>query len=213
MTMDFYHSKYNSFLQNLEKLKPRLLLDIHLSKHTDVLLAMIIERCILQYCSTYRVVDMNKMTAALDMDMIRLESLLAKLIAEDRLLAKINSQTKTLVKQVPDAHNITTQKLLRLSQSYASQLKRDILQLSLLEHGFVVDSKEDELSAIKGSSTKRRNSSNSSQRKGMGRRNVGDEEDEDDMEDCNAEEEDDHMDVDVADSGTVNDVVMGEQAF
>ena len=147
IVLDFYHGRYSLCLRALTQLKPRLLLDIHLSRHTTTLLAMITDRCILQYCTPYSVIDLNRMTTALDMDVVQLEALLEKLISEDKLQAMINSQTKTIRKKRANSRGTSIEKVLQLADTYSNRLKRDILQLSLLKQGFVVDPKEDEFNS------------------------------------------------------------------
>ena len=165
ITLDYYNGRYSQCLRRLAQLKPRLLLDLHLSRHVPTLYAMITDRCILQYCKPYSVMDMNRMSATLDIDIVQLESLVEKLAVDGKLCVTINSQMKTIQNRTVNKQSMSTMKVLQLSEVYVSRLKRDILHLSLLQHGFLVDLTEDEFKDKYGvnlvSTTATNNSSNS----------------------------------------------------
>eukprot|EP01036_Dinobryon_divergens_P027801 gene27801-36629_t len=144
ITLDFYSGRYSQCLRRLNQLKPRLLLDLHLSRHVPALYAMIADRCILQYSTPYSVIDMNRMSSTLDIDIVHLETLVEKLVADGKIRATIDSQTKTIQQRSVDMQSVSTRKVLQLSEMYANRLKRDILHLSLLQHGFIVDLNDDE---------------------------------------------------------------------
>ena len=144
ITLDFYSGRYSQCLRRLTELKPRLLLDLHLSRHVPALYTMISDRCILQYSAPYSVIDMNRMSSTLDIDIVHLETSVEKLVADGKLHATIDSQKKTIQHRSVDRQSVSSRKVLQLSEIYAGRLKRDILHLSLLQHGFIVDLNEDE---------------------------------------------------------------------
>lgn len=143
MVHEFFSGHYGKCLRSLHALKPRLALDIHLHGHAHNLIDMITDRCILQYCIPYNVIDLTRMASAMDMDLAQLEALLVKLISADRLSAKIDSASKMLHKHRVDVKAATMKSIAKLTQDHSNLLRRNILQLSLLQHRFVVDPKED----------------------------------------------------------------------
>ena len=61
---DFFHSRYASCLASLEKLKPDILLDIHLHDHVQQLYADVRSKALVQYFSPFVTVDMRLMVRA-----------------------------------------------------------------------------------------------------------------------------------------------------
>lgn len=62
---DFFHSRYGSCLSQLEKLKPDLMLDLHLHDHVATLYADIRSKALVQYFSAFVTVDMARMAEVL----------------------------------------------------------------------------------------------------------------------------------------------------
>ena len=65
---NFYHSKYKEALNNLAELTPFLLLDMHFQPHFNTLKGLVINACLLQYCTAYSVVDLKKMSSTFNME-------------------------------------------------------------------------------------------------------------------------------------------------
>ncbi|KAG8073169.1 hypothetical protein GUJ93_ZPchr0006g46247 [Zizania palustris] len=82
---DFYSSRYGSCLEHLEKLKPNLLLDIHLHEHVETLYMDIRHKAIIQYTLPFISVDLNTMAAAFKTSVSMLEKELAALITENKI--------------------------------------------------------------------------------------------------------------------------------
>jgi COP9 signalosome complex subunit 1 len=142
LVQNFLSGKYGECLLFLDTIKPQLLLDIHLSKHAERLVAEILERMILLYFSPYSVVDMNKMAAAFSMDLARLEKLVAGLISKDRVSARIDSQKKTIHRRQHDVRSIAINKVLNLSQKNLNEVKRGVLRLSVMQCNFYVSPRD-----------------------------------------------------------------------
>merc|ERR1712137_1438581 len=70
---DFYASRYASCLAYLEKLKPDLMLDIHLHAHVGTLYEDIRSKALIQYFSPFVTVDMSRMAAAFNTEVKDLE--------------------------------------------------------------------------------------------------------------------------------------------
>lgn len=69
----------------LQKLKPNLLLDIHLYDHVDTLYEQIRHRALIQYTNPFISVDLNTMASAFKTSVAGLEKELAALITENQI--------------------------------------------------------------------------------------------------------------------------------
>ena len=156
---DFFMGKYGDCLSYLKEIQSELLLDIHLSKHANTLISKITERIILQYFSPYSSVDMNRMAETLNMNVGMLEKTVAALISNDKMLARIDSQSKTLHLRQDDVRTITLEKVERLSAKHLTEVKRGILRLSVTQHGLQVTGRENASGIRRGN----QNSSSSNQ--------------------------------------------------
>jgi COP9 signalosome complex subunit 1 len=78
-------SHYGSCLGHLEKLKPNLLLDIHLHEHIETLYTDIRHKAIIQYTLPFISVDLNTMAAAFKTSVSMLEKELAALITANKI--------------------------------------------------------------------------------------------------------------------------------
>ena len=143
LVINFCDSTYAPCLQLLQVLRPSLLLDIHFARHVEPIFSLISERILLQYFIPYKAVDLARMGAALAMDLPVLEAALAALIAKGLLPARIDSQSKTLHRRRVDERHLTIDKLKRLSQKHESEVRRTVLRLSLMQHGFSVQSSKE----------------------------------------------------------------------
>jgi COP9 signalosome complex subunit 1 len=72
-------------LEHLEKLKPNLLLDIHLHEHLETLYKDIRHKAIIQYTLPFISVDLNTMADAFKTSVSMLEKELAALITENKI--------------------------------------------------------------------------------------------------------------------------------
>ena len=70
---------------HLEKLKPNLLLDIHLHEHVETLYTDIRHKAIIQYTLPFISVDLNTMATAFKTSVSMLEKELAALITENKI--------------------------------------------------------------------------------------------------------------------------------
>ncbi len=140
LALGFIHGKYESCLKQLEALKPRLLLDVHLSRYASSLTTMIAEKILVQYFAPYKAVSLTRMAAALGMSYAQLEASLASLIASGRIPARIDSQGQTLHRTSEDSRRRMVDRVVALTKAHTSAVKRDMLRLSLLQQGLAVES-------------------------------------------------------------------------
>jgi len=135
---DFYGSRYASCLKYLEKLRPDLLLDIHLREHVVTLYEDIRSKALIQYFSPFVSVDMRRMAEAFNADVVDLEKELAKLIMAGSIPARIDSQNKVLYARHADQRHATFQKALTMGDEYMRDTKALLLRLHLLRESFTV---------------------------------------------------------------------------
>ena len=82
---NLHGSRYGSCLEHLEKLKPNLLLDIHLHEHLEALYKDIRHKAIIQYTIPFISVDLNTMADAFKTSVSMLEKELAALITDNKI--------------------------------------------------------------------------------------------------------------------------------
>lgn len=80
-----FGSRYASCLGYLQKLKPSLLLDIHLYDHVETLYEQIRHKALIQYTNPFISVDLNTMASAFKTSVAGLEKELAALITENQI--------------------------------------------------------------------------------------------------------------------------------
>uniref|UniRef100_A0A287TP26 Uncharacterized protein n=1 Tax=Hordeum vulgare subsp. vulgare TaxID=112509 RepID=A0A287TP26_HORVV len=124
---DFYANRYGSCLEHLEKLKPNLLLDIHLREHLETLYNDIRHKAIVQYTIPFISVDLNTMASAFKSSVSMLEKELAALITENKIQARIDFHNKILCARHADQRNATFLQARSLFVvSFVSRYRRNI---------------------------------------------------------------------------------------
>mmetsp|Transcript_23453 Transcript_23453/g.22600 ORF Transcript_23453/g.22600 Transcript_23453/m.22600 type:complete len:541 (+) Transcript_23453:7-1629(+) len=157
---NFFSGKYGDCLSYLESIKSELLLDLHLSKHVVSLISQITERVIIQYFFPYSSVDLNRMSSQLNLPFIALEKSLSSLISKDIISARIDSQSKTLIRKQSDVRSVTMEKVLKLSETHVRDLKRGMLRLSVMKDGLQVTNKDDKIAKDAQFTSSNRSSNN-----------------------------------------------------
>jgi len=138
MINDFYSSRYKSCLGHLEKLKPDLLLDIHLYDHIEGLYQRIRNKALIQYFSPFISVDLSAMATAFNTTVAGLEKELAKLIMEGAISARIDSHNKRLYARHTDQRSSTFQNALRMGDEYQRNASALLLRVNMMRNDFVV---------------------------------------------------------------------------
>jgi hypothetical protein len=154
---DFLASRYSSALARLDVLRPRLLLDLHLGAHTNVLVEKIRRRALVQYTMPYssvgaceserrlpssnepaRVcvcvcvcVDLNVMASAFKTTVAVIEADLAALIVEDQIVACIDSANKRLYARNADERVDTFEKAITAGDAFAHNARAMLLRVNL----------------------------------------------------------------------------------
>ena len=137
--------------QVLEKLKPDLLLDIHLHDHVEALYADVRSKALIQYFSPFVTVDMKLMADAFNTPVMDLERELAKLIMAGQIPARIDSHNKVLHARHADQRTSTFQKALAMGDDYVRDSMALLLRINLMRHDFIVKGNGDALGPSKSS--------------------------------------------------------------
>eukprot|EP01120_Amphizonella_sp_Union-15-10_P005628 TRINITY_DN1688_c0_g1_i2.p1 TRINITY_DN1688_c0_g1~~TRINITY_DN1688_c0_g1_i2.p1 ORF type:complete len:453 (+),score=96.32 TRINITY_DN1688_c0_g1_i2:62-1420(+) len=135
---DFYNSKYAPFLENLEKLRLDLQLDIHLHDHIRGLYEKIRNKAVVQYFSPFLSVDMKHMADAFKTDVESLEKELSRLIMDGVIAARIDSHNKRLYAREVDERTTTFDKALKMGDEFHQHTKALLLRVNLVRNEFTV---------------------------------------------------------------------------
>ena len=122
----------------LEKLKPDLLLDLHLHDHVEALYADVRSKALIQYFSPFVTVDMKLMADAFNTPVMDLERELAKLIMAGQIPARIDSHNKVLHARHADQRTATFATALKVGEEFMRDTKALLLRINLMRADFVV---------------------------------------------------------------------------
>eukprot|EP00899_Mesostigma_viride_P012739 jgi/Mesvir1/21466/Mv03922-RA.1 len=129
---DFYASRYASCLDYLQKLRPMLLLDIHLHDHVESLYGQIRQRALIQYVTPFTSVDLSIMADAFKTNVAGLEKELAALIMDNQVQARIDSHNKILYARHADQRHSTFQRALAAGEDYMRDTRSMLLRANLI---------------------------------------------------------------------------------
>lgn len=140
MLQDFYQCKFAKCFEAAQSMRSDLLLDIHLAPHVDKLLDKIRGQAMIEYFKPFTSVKLDSMAAAFNQSPEAIEQQLVALIADRRIDARIDRQSKVLLARHADARHATFQQALSVGNKYSRDLKSLLLRLSVTEHNFSVRS-------------------------------------------------------------------------
>jgi len=135
---DFYSSRYASCLKYLDKIKSKLLLDIHLHEHVEALYQKIRNKALIQYFSPFISVDLNTMASAFNTNVTGLEKELSRLIMDNSISARIDSHNKRLYARTTDQRSSTFEKTISMGDEYQENTQALLLRVNLLRNDFIV---------------------------------------------------------------------------
>ncbi|KAH8549334.1 26S proteasome subunit RPN7-domain-containing protein [Umbelopsis sp. PMI_123] len=136
----FYNSKYNTCLQILEEYKNDFLLDMYLSAHVENLFNMIRRKALVQYFTPFSAIDLNVMAKSFSTNVKDLEDELAKLIAENEIQARIDSNRKILrvSEHQQDQRKLVFDRTIATGEEYQRASSALLLRLSLIKADMIV---------------------------------------------------------------------------
>jgi len=135
---DFYASRYASCLKYLDKLKPNVLLDLHLHKHVESLYQKIRNKALVQYFSPFSSIDLKIMADSFNTNVAGLEKELSRLIMENVISARIDSHNKRLYARTTDQRSATFEKTIQMGEEYQDNMKSMLLRVNLLRNDFLI---------------------------------------------------------------------------
>ena len=127
----FTNSEYQSLLQCVERLRPRLDVDIHARQHAGRLLSTIRERALAQYFEPYLSVDMRRMAEAFNCAVPELELELVQLIGQGRLAARIDSDLKVLHARTTNQRTATFTRALEVGEAFEMHVKAMVMRTAM----------------------------------------------------------------------------------
>ncbi|KAG2172338.1 hypothetical protein INT43_004880 [Umbelopsis isabellina] len=136
----FYNSKYNTCLQILKEYKNDFLLDMYLSAHVETLFDMIRKKALIQYFTPFSAIDLNVMAQSFSTHIKDLENELAKLITENHIQARIDSNKKILrvCEHQQDQRKLVFDRAIATGEEYQRESKALLLRLSLIKADMIV---------------------------------------------------------------------------
>jgi COP9 signalosome complex subunit 1 len=143
---DYYNSRYGVCLDALARLEPDLRLDMYLAENNnlDKLLTLIRDRALVQYFKPFTSIRIPSMAAAFHMEVGVMENLLAALIAEGKIAARIDSHNKVLLARHADARSATYVSALTVGERYLRDTRAMLLRMSLAQNEFSIRDPEAE---------------------------------------------------------------------
>jgi COP9 signalosome complex subunit 1 len=143
---DFYNSRYGICLDALGRIEPDLRLDMYLAENSnlDKLISMIRDRALVNYFKPFTSIRIPAMAGAFHMDVAVMENLLAALIAEGKIAARIDSHNKVLLSRHADARSATYVTALAVGDRYLRDTRAMLLRMSLAQNEFSIRDPEAE---------------------------------------------------------------------
>lgn len=135
---DLLDSNYAACFHALSRLKPRLMLDLYLGPHVEKLCARVMDKGLVQYFRPFTSVRIPKMAAAFAISVPDMETALVHLISDNKLQARIDSQSKVLYAKHADERNATFQQSLAVGTKYVSDVQNLLMRSSLVKNNFCV---------------------------------------------------------------------------
>ena len=135
----FCTKDFANLFQLVESFTNELSFDVYLSQHAETLTTQITERSVLEYLIPFESVSLQRMNNAFGVDV---EGILCGLIGKGTLSARIDGISGTLFKLKESPKQVSIDKIIDLGKNHSHDVRRGILRLSLLEHGFSVSNKE-----------------------------------------------------------------------
>lgn len=136
--LDAHKGKYATAMAHLDKLRDELKLDPIFAKHASALRDLCADKCVAQYCAPYSVVSLAAAAKTFNVDKAKFEHLVAKLIFDGKLKAKIDRINDTVIADEPTEREIALDHVLKQGAAYRREIRALMLRMSCLENDFIV---------------------------------------------------------------------------
>ena len=140
----FHQSRYSAMFNTLDKLRPDLMLDMHLREHIAALYEGIRKKALIQYVLPFVSIDLRKMSEAFQTGVEQLEEELTTLIISRRIHARIDSHRKVLHASQTDHRALTFQRAMAVGQAAMADTHLLINRINLLRADLVVRPEDSE---------------------------------------------------------------------
>lgn len=137
---DFYASRYTKCFDTLEKLKPDLVLDLHVGSdgHIDQLYSMIRQEALVQYVSPFLTADLARMEKVFKTTGPKLENELYQLIESGAIPARIDMQKRALYRKVDQTQAQALEEAVERGQEAFNDVEAMFLRMSLVKSGLTL---------------------------------------------------------------------------
>lgn len=132
--------QYGECLKILAVLRDSLMLDPALSPHVNALLTFFVDKAMLEYCSPYNTVSLQRMSTVFAMSSHALETSLSQLIVNGKLAARIDSEAQVLKRKELNARAAAVDAILSNASAQSRDLARGVMRLSLARSGLCAES-------------------------------------------------------------------------
>eukprot|EP00298_Acanthocystis_sp_HF-20_P005372 c15561_g1_i1.p1 GENE.c15561_g1_i1~~c15561_g1_i1.p1 ORF type:complete len:434 (-),score=169.19 c15561_g1_i1:21-1280(-) len=134
----FCESRYTKCLQELQKLLPTFLLDIHLRPFVNGMLKSIRNKALIQYCLPFTSVGLTKMAEVFSCSVEELEKDLCSLIVSGSIHARIDSQNKVLQARQKKHRDIGYEKVTQLGSKYEQDTIAFLIRANCIRHQYMI---------------------------------------------------------------------------
>lgn len=136
--LDFHNSRFTRCLQTMDKIKPELMLDIHLHEHVEILFRMIRRRAIVQYTTPFTSVLLRRMELVFNSTAETLEEELLSLIETGAIDARIDSENHQLLSKKVRPRTDAITKALQRGRDAFNEAEAMLLRMTLLKNNLQI---------------------------------------------------------------------------
>lgn len=139
---DFYHTRYTRCLATLDKIRPDLMLDMHLGRddHVDTLYKMIRRKAIVQYVSPFVTADLSRMQSVFKTTAEELINELLALIECGDISARIDTQSHALHAKNVNLRTNALRTSIQKGRDAFDDAEAMLLRMTLLKNGLEINS-------------------------------------------------------------------------
>lgn len=138
---DFHHTRYTRCLATMQKIRPDLMLDMHLGRehHVDTLFRKIRRKAIMQYVSPFVTADLNRMQVVFNTTAVELERELLSMIESGDIHARIDTQRHALHAKLVNVRNTALRTSVQKGQEAFDDVEAMLLRMTLIKNGLEIN--------------------------------------------------------------------------
>lgn len=135
---DYQSCDFGSVLKKLNAMKLDMRMDKYIGRHVPKLFSIIKRNAVVTYFKPFSALRIPHLAEVFDCKVDEMEQTLVNLIADDKIVARIDSANKVIYARQSSARNETFQQALAMGNRYTNQARTLLLALSLTEHTFQI---------------------------------------------------------------------------